>query len=87
MSRAKTTKNHQIQHNDEIKEEVKDEIPEMMKPEEVCQALDIHVNTFLRLARTGKLPAVKIGGRWYVNRRAFLSYLKVDRFNPGHAAA
>jgi len=37
---------------------------ELLKPKEAAEYLGIHIMSFYRLAKTGKLPAIKIGGGW-----------------------
>lgn len=37
---------------------------EVMTPLEAAEYLSLHVRTIYRLARSGEIPARKVGGRW-----------------------
>ncbi len=37
---------------------------EIMTPKEVAEYLRVHVRTIYRLAKTGRMPSVKVGGSW-----------------------
>ncbi len=38
--------------------------PEILTVDQVAQLLHLHVMTIYRLAKEGKLPGFKVGGRW-----------------------
>ena len=44
---------------------------DLMDVDEIAAALRRDVGSVRRMIRTGKLPAVKIGGRWYIRRDVF----------------
>ena len=46
--------------------------------EEVANILHLHVMTVYRLAKDGKLPGFKVGGRWRFERTALDAWM-VDR--------
>jgi len=37
---------------------------EIMTPREAAEYLSVHVRTIYRLAKEGKIPGRKLGGRW-----------------------
>ena len=43
---------------------------------QVCELLGISEDTALRWFKSGELPAVKIGGRWFVPAEEFQSVMK-----------
>lgn len=51
---------------------------EVMKIEQVAELLHLHVMTIYRLAKEGKLPGFKVGGRWRFRRDAMEDWM-VDR--------
>jgi len=53
-------------------------LSEVMKIEQVADLLHLHVMTVYRLAKGGKLPGFKVGGRWRFRRDAMESWM-VDR--------
>jgi excisionase family DNA binding protein len=52
--------------------------PEVLTVEEVAQLLHLHVMTVYRLAKEGKLPGFKVGGRWRFQREVLEQWM-VDR--------
>ncbi|MFZ1505276.1 MAG: helix-turn-helix domain-containing protein [Anaerolineae bacterium] len=38
---------------------------------ELTELLDVHIDSVRRMMREGRLPAVKIGRKWYVRRDVF----------------
>ena len=44
-----------------------DALPKLAKPSEVAEMLGLAPVTVYRQMRRGELPAVKVGGRWFVN--------------------
>ena len=52
-----------------------DELPEVMKPEQVQQKIQISRTTFFRLVQSGKLPgAKKVGDSWRIDRDQLRAY-------------
>ena len=45
-------------------------VSEILKVEQVAEILQLHVMTVYRLAKDGKLPGFKVGGRWRFNKEA-----------------
>lgn len=54
---------------------------ELLTVEEVSELLQVHPDSVRRMMRQGRLPAVKIGWRWYVRRAEFLAMTRADK--PG----
>ena len=54
-----------------------DELPEVMKPEQVQQKIQISRTTFFRLVQSGKLPgAKKVGDSWRIDRDQLRAYFQ-----------
>lgn len=53
-------------------------VSEILKVEQVAEILQLHVMTVYRLAKDGKLPGFKVGGRWRFNKEALEDWM-VDR--------
>ena len=54
-----------------------DELPEIMKPEQVQQKLQISRATFFRLAQSGQLlGAKKVGDSWRISRDNLRAYFE-----------
>jgi excisionase family DNA binding protein len=53
-------------------------LPDLMEQADVCKLLHIHPNTFRARCINGKLPAVKVGRRWYVRKGELLEILGVN---------
>lgn len=47
----------------------------LLRCEDIAELLHISAQTARRMMREGKLPAVKIGARWYVPENALASLL------------
>lgn len=54
---------------------------ELLTVEEVAELLQVHPDSVRRMMRQGRLPAVKVGWRWYVRRAEFLA---MTRGEPAH---
>ena len=52
--------------------------PEVLTIEQIAELLHLHVMTVYRLAKNGKLPGFKVGGRWRFRRDALEAWM-VDR--------
>jgi len=50
----------------------------LMTLEEVAEYLRFHPSTVYRLAREGKLPAVKVGSQWRFHRDALEDWLRAN---------
>ena len=48
----------------------------MMKAEELSSMFSVPMRTILRLAKEGKIPAIKIGGRWRFDRNIIQQWMK-----------
>ena len=54
-----------------------DELPEVMKPEQVQKKIQISRATFFRLVQSGKLPgAKKVGDSWRISRDKLRAYFE-----------
>ena len=47
---------------------------ELLKVEDISQALNVSMETIRRYVRTGKLKAQKIGRRYYVSKDSFRAF-------------
>lgn len=52
--------------------------PEILTIDQVADLLHLHEMTIYRLAKEGKLPGFKVGGRWRFQRDALETWM-VDR--------
>ena len=52
--------------------------PEILTVSQVAEVLHLHPMTVYRLAKEGKLPGFKVGGRWRFHRDAMETWM-VDR--------
>jgi excisionase family DNA binding protein len=59
---------------------------ETLTPTEIAKMLRIHRLSVARLARQGKLPAVKVGGVWRFRRDEFERWLKRQSNNGGQSS-
>lgn len=48
---------------------------EVMTADEVAAYLHLNIRTVYRLARTGKIPARRVGGQWRFHRNAITEFL------------
>ena len=51
---------------------------ELLTVEEVAELLQCHPDSVRRMMRQGRLPAVKVGWRWYVRRAEFLAMTRAE---------
>jgi len=51
----------------------------LMTPEEVAEALQMHVETVKRLLRQGKLPGFKVAGQWRISPSELKTFLEEQR--------
>lgn len=56
---------------------------EFLTIEEAAKILKMHTNTVYKLCREGKLPSVKIGKEWRIDRSRFESFLAMGTQNRG----
>ena len=59
---------------------------ETLTPTEIAKMLRIHPLSVARLARQGKLPAMKVGGVWRFRKDQFMRWINA-RSNGGANAA
>ena len=52
--------------------------PEILTVDQVAELLHLHAMTVYRLAKEGKLPGFKVGGRWRFQRNTLQEWM-VDR--------
>lgn len=57
--------------------------PEILTVEEVARLLHLHAMTVYRLAKEGKLPGFKVGGRWRFRRDTLEAWM-ADRAQVAH---
>lgn len=50
--------------------------PYILHPVHIQQITDMGKNKTLELLNSGELPAKRVRGRWFINRDAFLTWLK-----------
>ena len=51
---------------------------EILTPIEAGQYLNVHVRTIYRLAKSGKIPGHKVGGRWRFKKATLDEWLLED---------
>ena len=61
--------------------------PTLMTVEEAAQYLRFHPSTVYRLARLGKLPAVKVGKQWRLDRDTLEGWLRANTSVPDDGRA
>lgn len=52
---------------------------DLLSAREAAQFLAVHVQTYRRLAKQGKIPAVMIGGSWKSSRKALRDFVSGER--------
>jgi excisionase family DNA binding protein len=50
-------------------------------PKEISKIACVHLNTVRNWIKSGKLPAVKVGGRWFIDRETFCRFMEGDNGN------
>ena len=50
--------------------------PRVLTAADLALVLDIHVSTARRWLRQGRLPAVRMGRRWYASREAVVGHIE-----------
>jgi excisionase family DNA binding protein len=55
----------------------------LLRPDEVCNALQISTAKFYRLVVSGRLPAVKIGSTWRVKPSMLSKWIKEQTMRIG----
>ncbi len=53
-----------------------DEVPLVLGAQQVADILGVHINTIKKMLRDGRLPAVKVGRAWRVQRKAVRAMLE-----------
>jgi excisionase family DNA binding protein len=51
----------------------------VLTPEEAAALLKVTQRTLLQWLRDGKLPARKIGRRWYISEEALMAFIAGDK--------
>lgn len=72
-------KNHMAMIYDADKEQVREETEDpraMLRPAEVADLLDLHVNTVYRLFRNQIVPAFKLGGSWRIYKKDLIGFIE-----------
>ena len=54
-------------------------IPQLAIPEEVAPLLGLTAQGVVRMCRAGKLPGLKVGGRWLIHVRKLAEQLDGER--------
>ena len=60
---------------EQVREETEDPRA-MLRPAEVADLLDLHVNTVYRLFRNQIVPAFKLGGSWRIYKKDLISFIE-----------
>ena len=60
---------------EQVREETEDPRA-MLRPAEVADLLDLHVNTVYRLFRNQIVPAFKLGGSWRIYKKDLIGFIE-----------
>lgn len=60
---------------EQVREETEDPRA-MLRPAEVADLLDLHINTVYRLFQKGIIPAFKLGGSWRIYKKDLISFIE-----------
>jgi excisionase family DNA binding protein len=60
---------------------VKASPPMLLTADEAAKYLRLHVKSVYRLARSRKIPSIKVGGRWRFHREALDFWVREGRLN------
>lgn len=60
---------------EQVREETEDPRA-MLRPAEVADLLDLHVNTVYRLFRNQIVPAFKLDGSWRIYKKDLISFIE-----------
>ena len=60
---------------EQVREETEDPRA-MLRPAEVADLLDLHVNTVYRLFRNQIVPAFKLGGSWKIYKKDLIGFIE-----------
>ena len=60
---------------EQVREETEDPRA-MLRPAEVADLLDLHVNTVYRLFRNQNVPAFKLGGSWRIYKKDLIGFIE-----------
>lgn len=60
---------------EQVREETEDPRA-MLRPAEVADLLDLHVNTVYRLFRNQIVPACKVGGSWRIYKKDLIGFIE-----------
>lgn len=64
---------------DDMEEDVLDQLPDIMTPRDVADALCLHVNTVYGLLKSNELTGFKLRHSWRVRRKDLKEFLKRER--------
>lgn len=62
-------------NTEQVREETEDPRA-MLRPAEVADLLDLHVNTVYRLFRNQIVPAFKLGGSWRIYKKDLIGFIE-----------
>lgn len=48
----------------------------VLRPDDVSELLDLHLNTIYRLLQSGELPARKVGGSWRIYKKDLIGFIE-----------
>jgi excisionase family DNA binding protein len=54
-------------------------VPQLMSPDEAAAYLGVHVQTMHRWLKSGTVPGVRLGGRWFIKARTLADLLEPSR--------
>lgn len=60
---------------EQLREETEDSRA-MLRPAEVADLLDLHINTVYRLFQKGIIPAFKLGGSWRIYKTDLIDFIE-----------
>lgn len=60
---------------EQVREETEDPRA-MLRPAEVADLLDLHINTVYRLFQKGIIPAFKLGGSWRIYKKDLIDFIE-----------
>jgi len=59
-------------------------VKEVMTPKELAEYLRVHVRTIYRLAKSGQIPSLKVGGSWRFKKENVDSWLSETKYSVSH---
>ena len=55
--------------------------PQLLTPREAAEVLKVHYLTVLKLLNEGRLPGLRVGGQWRINRDELIRALQEGRLS------